>query len=414
MTLYQHNTTKNVAFSSPVCVNDPMIQDIRYDELSPNSLFRLIEDFQWKKSQYRLQENQQEASQWVTKDEVDNRPGWRRLPIHETCIRKPSQDVVLVLMDSYPGGVHQLDSYERTPLHYAVIHGASADIICLLLEAFYDARDVKDFFDKSPKDYIKPDDNEINDAFTQTKRQVALNSGKIKAGISHFAVVNYNDYGYRTPPSKSRAMEALLEEELAQARIESDVAYSERDILMADKDDMRARISELEEKLKKKEEEIVKLADLGERNRALNQLLGKYEKKNKSLVEVKDEKDTRIDNLSKEKDKLKTTISALSEKLTEMTEKNEVEGDSCNSKDTKAHVATLEDELAASVKARDVLVIEVSLLTSSQTISNERIKALEEMVNKLEMGYFAVTDQLVERTRMMHQQTFRGIEGNGL
>jgi WD40 repeat protein len=43
----------------------------------------------------------------------------------------------------------------------------------------------------------------------------------------------------------------------------------------------------------------------------------------------------------------------------------------------------LEDELPASVKARDDLKREVSLLASSQTILNERIKALEEMVKKL-------------------------------
>jgi hypothetical protein len=422
MSHYQCNNTQKVAFTSPVCVNDPIIQDVRYDDLSPNSLIKLIEDFKWKEARNRLMHNLQEASCWVTKDETENRPGWRRLPIHEICVRQPSQDIVAALLDAYPIGCAEFDSYDRTPLHYAAIHEASSDVIYLLLDAYYDGKDMRDFFDKTPGDYAPH-----HEAFTKTREEIAVTSRNIRAGIIYLANEGHNDDGrldFRNPTeNKSRVMEALLEEELAQARIESDIAYSERDILIADNVEMKARINGLEQKLKKRQEEIDILSDLGERNRALNQLLGKYEKKNKSLIGAIDAKDGEIINLTNEKKKLKSTISTLTEKLTELTANSSATGDfeqidnttsanavvrkvaeDVNKTDIKAF-SSLKAKLSHSEQNRYELQMEVASLTSSQAIATERVKNLEEMVAKLEKGYFEMTDQLVERTRMMHQQS---------
>ncbi len=417
--LHEYSKTQ-VEFSSPVSVNDPMIQDVRYDSLLPNGLFKLIEDFQWKKAQSRLQKFMQEASQWVTKDEVDNKPGWRRLPIHEICIRKPTQNIVAVLIDAYPSGVSEVDSYERTPLHYAIIHQASSDVVHLILDSCYEAKDVKDFFDKTPKDYLNSDDDELADALVQTREQIALRSRKIRDGCPQ---PFYHPGAFLTPQSKSRAVEDLLEEELAQARIESDVAYSERDILLAENNKLRSKIVDLKDSLKKKGEDVDGMNDLSERNRALNQLLGQYEKMNKALTESVKEKDAKINNLSSEKEQLKNTISILSKKLEEMlrTDKQQSNissrvdndddadaldgvietGDDESNKENlvpQVEIIKLEEKLAASVTERVLLEKEVSRLFSSNV-------SLEETVKKLEKGYFVVTEQLVERTRMMHQQT---------
>ena len=490
MSLFQCQPSKNtIQFCSPVSVGDPSIQDTLYDELSPNCLFKLVEDFNWKKAVAYAQEYRHEASQWVVKAKFDSNSCWRRLPIHEACIRDPSIEIIFTLLESYPDGAFQEDSYDRTPLHYAIIHGASVDVVYLLLEAFHYGKDVQDFFGKTPADYmfngnneegatIEEEEKEIKKALALSHEEISSTVGKINARISHFATIK--DNGYRSPNLKARVLGGIFEEELAQARVESDVAYAERDLIMAEKVTLRERITQLEEQLEQKEDENNALSDLSDRNRNLNQLLTKYEKNKKTFVETIHKKDSKIESMkaqfekekkvaSEEKEKMKITISALSRKLTDVTddmEKLRIQHSTSDLNDAKAiekielleemvevyknaahdlqvrciahedrarneasigfgiganggmsnyanaRIAMLEGELLSSSKIRKSLEKEISLLSSYQIDSNQRVDYLEKLVStyedkieKLESGFFTVTGQLVDRTLQMHQKS---------
>ena len=139
-------TAKNVGRGTPELIN--------YDSLPPESLFKLLKDLKWRLAASRAIQMQDETRQWVVKyDEKRTKMLWKRLPIHEACIRLPSTEVISKLLDCYPEGASAKDNQHRTPLHHAVIHGAHIDIIYLLLNVAYEATQEKDFFNKIPQDY---------------------------------------------------------------------------------------------------------------------------------------------------------------------------------------------------------------------------------------------------------------------
>jgi len=80
----------------------------------------------------------------------DGSVNWRRLPLHEACIWKPSDRVVTALIKAYPRGVRSTDSYGRLPLHHACIHGCSEHVIDQLLMAYPESIDVVDVWGKTP------------------------------------------------------------------------------------------------------------------------------------------------------------------------------------------------------------------------------------------------------------------------
>jgi len=490
---------KHYSVLSPTGVNDAAFQDVQYDQLRPNDLFKLLEDLQWKKAEFTLKQSPTDAKQWTAKTDNDT-PMWRRLPIHQACIREPTPAIISALLDCFPASAKTTDNYDRTPLHCAIVHNAHIDVIFLILDAYYDAKDEKDFFGKTPKDYLPGNSEEIEAAFAQNKEyisQVAYKvRAKLEAAASHIAAVNNCNSGYDSPHRgkktyHARAMESLLEEELAQARVEADAAYCERNVAMANNDVMRIRLQDLEEELRQKQEVIDTMEEMTDRNRKLGKLLNHLEKNNQTLTDDISEKENHIQDLKDKMkettiskdieskalaeknqlvvEKLKATVGVLTTKLAEVTEKPEevtfrdekfavdtesevqslakykafaeekietleemaqaykiasndlqlqcisLEDQLSNRKssgsvaDAVLKVCMLEVKLEASERVKECLEKEIVLLASSNTKYMNTVEELEAdvinfeiKVRNLEEGYYTMTSQLIERTRLLH------------
>lgn len=118
-------------------------------------LFKAIESQSWVSASIRLKDAPYEAKQWVIrKGGLDGEVTWRRLPIHEACIRKAPESFVTSLLNAYPRGAREKDPNGRLPLHHACAYGASARVIQHLLVAYPESTDMQDSFRKTPSDCV--------------------------------------------------------------------------------------------------------------------------------------------------------------------------------------------------------------------------------------------------------------------
>jgi len=510
--MYYPKSPENLSSSklltkSPTGVNEDSVHDVNYRELSSDSLFKHLENLEWKKAENVLHESPGDARQWAIKDTSD-RPAWRRLPIHEACIRQPPAEIVSLMLEVFPSCSEMTDNYDRTPLHYAVIHHASSQVLYLLLDSNYSARNEKDFFGMTPMDYCSSSNSKdaesmflldhikIKELASQTR------SSEFNSSLFHpSSQQKYSNCAHQHHHLDARIQHKLqaydslqLEEELAQARVEADAAYAQRDVALAEKDTMMEKINELEDILQLKQQEIDDMQDLNERNRHLSALLKHFEEKNKSLQNLVSEKDKNIELLKdelrknseakvmeasalatkyqKEKEKLMSTVSVLTEKLSEMTinlndavselEQSQDDGNINNSMDScqtelqclnkfkkyaeekmksleemvevyrsaanalqiRCHAleqkcvhqknnfnfSSMKNDLIESERIRRALEKEVSLLTSYNVKTNERVEIQDEILidyrmklQRLEESYYQVTEQLIEKTKMLCQ-----------
>jgi len=138
-----------IPYRSPTGVSDydAFDDNLMYESLPPDHLFKLIENLNWRRSIVQLNRNKRIARQWVINK------GTRRLPLHEACVRKPPDDILCILLEIYPDGAKAMDSSGRYPIHHACANAASAQIIFQLLYAFPEGVDTKDNWDKTPKEY---------------------------------------------------------------------------------------------------------------------------------------------------------------------------------------------------------------------------------------------------------------------
>ena len=112
-----------------------------------STLYQLIIESSWDAVIERCKIAPMEAKQWVVRGSIDS---WRRLPLHEACIRQANVDVIRALIDAFFLAAKSFDHSARLPLHHACFHGCSIEVIRELVGAYPTALDKKDVFEKTP------------------------------------------------------------------------------------------------------------------------------------------------------------------------------------------------------------------------------------------------------------------------
>jgi hypothetical protein len=113
-----------------------------------STVYQLILEKSWNAVVEHCRVAPEEAKQWIMQ-ESDN-DSWRRLPLHEACIRQATINVVRALVDAYPFAAQCLDHSARLPLHHACFHGCSIEVIRLLVGVYPSGLVKKDVFGKTP------------------------------------------------------------------------------------------------------------------------------------------------------------------------------------------------------------------------------------------------------------------------
>jgi len=178
---------------------DEFDDNVVYESLRPDHVFKLIENLECDNATIQLKRNKHIAQQWVIN------AGTRRLPLHEACVRQPKTEIVYTLLDLYPKGAKAKDSNGRHPIHHACVHGASADVICQLLDAFPESGDAKDNWGKTSKVYAlntaTPDVDVIQALFHKSQYDIATTVSRLNK--VHTAVsTGYGDYYDTDKPSQ--------------------------------------------------------------------------------------------------------------------------------------------------------------------------------------------------------------------
>ncbi len=117
---------------------------------NPTKLFKRVEGKAWESAIERVSTNQVEPRIWVVKTAFDGSLTWRRLPLHEACIRKPPPKLIQKLLQSYPRAALKPDSDGRLPLHHACANNAAFDVVEKLIMVYPESMEVKDKWKKTP------------------------------------------------------------------------------------------------------------------------------------------------------------------------------------------------------------------------------------------------------------------------
>lgn len=123
--------------------------EVDYNQ-NPTKLFKRIEERGWAAALSRLERSPNESKIWVVRKAFDGSVTWRRLPIHQACINRPSAKVVLSLLQSFPNSARQVDSDRRLAVHHACANGATLDVVKHLLMAYPDSINAEDIWFKTP------------------------------------------------------------------------------------------------------------------------------------------------------------------------------------------------------------------------------------------------------------------------
>jgi len=137
------------SYSPPAPPMKPKKNEVDYSK-NPTKLFKRLEGKAWDSVLERIQTNGIESKIWVYKIAYDGSVTWKRLPLHEACIHKPSPTVVEALLRSYPNSASKRDADGRLPLHHACANGASLEVVEQLLFSYPDAMNMEDCWKKTP------------------------------------------------------------------------------------------------------------------------------------------------------------------------------------------------------------------------------------------------------------------------
>ena len=110
-------------------------------------LFQLLEDENWDHAVLHCIQFPEEASTWIVKG---GKMKFRRLPLHEACIRRATCDVIECLLSANPSAIRACDENGRLPLHHAAFYGSTKKTMLKLIMAFPESIDVLDSAGKTP------------------------------------------------------------------------------------------------------------------------------------------------------------------------------------------------------------------------------------------------------------------------
>ena len=143
--------------------------EVDYNQ-NPTKLFKRIEERAWAPALSRLERSPNESKLWVIRKAFDGSVTWRRLPIHQACINRPSARVVLSLLQSFPNSARQVDSDRRLAVHHACANGATLDVVKHLLMAYPDSINAEDIWFKTPLQTLLSNQNPDPDIVSALKK----------------------------------------------------------------------------------------------------------------------------------------------------------------------------------------------------------------------------------------------------
>jgi len=369
--------------------------------LNPTELFRWINYRRWDGARARAQSHPEECDTWiVSRHSSDGRILWRHLPIHLLCMQREAATVVSdedltaaaaarqmeqlidVLLDSYPEGASSPDDQGMLPLHLLLAKSENEPnerVINLLLTSFPNAVDVQDKFGRSPYDILKEQSKDgasdrTRAAFRALKRARYV-SDKISATIrdesANIVAAVQNEASNER--GASQKIIVRLEEELSNCRREMDEQRHRDGVLQAEMRSLSEELASVKvnldnsnrklEMTRKERDELLNKSDslgnkLKHHDSDLERIRQEFEAKRHDDVEI-------IQNLRSELNTSKAMTEALESQLRSRFTNEEY---------LSTTVTTLEEQLEEVRSAQEHALKKAQNEVDTLTAENKRLK----------------------------------------
>mmetsp|Transcript_14209 Transcript_14209/g.34261 ORF Transcript_14209/g.34261 Transcript_14209/m.34261 type:complete len:404 (+) Transcript_14209:294-1505(+) len=121
-------------------------------------LFRAIEEMEWKEAQNIARKSPNQVKTWIRSVGTENTTfDWskfKRLPIHEACMRQAPAWFISELLSKYPESVSMTTNLEELPLHLAVDKDCGLDVVNMILASNVSAIVAQDQTGRTPIDIM--------------------------------------------------------------------------------------------------------------------------------------------------------------------------------------------------------------------------------------------------------------------
>ena len=351
--------------------------------LNPTELFRWINYRRWDGARSRAQSHPDEAATWiVSRHSSDGRILWRHLPLHLVCMQREAsvavedhgdanavlaarqmEQLVDILLDSYPEGASSPDDQGMLPLHLLLSKAENEPnerVINLILTSFPNAVDIQDKFGRTPYDILREQCQEkgatsdrcraafralkraryVSDRISSTIRDESAN---IVAAVQHEATnergasqkiivrleeelnsqmkeMDVRDARERNWQEEVRNLKqelASMEGALEAANINLDASKKERDQYMTQNESMK-------EKVNHHDEIVQRVRAEGERNRESDiELIAKLKSEVSTSKAMTEALESQLRSRFTNEDYLSSTVSDLEEQLEDLKVRNE-------------------------------------------------------------------------------------------
>jgi len=212
--------------------------EVLYNE-SATELFLAIEEMEWRDAFDIISSDPKQVRTWVnnsgTGNTTLNLSSWRRLPIHEACMRRAPAWLVSELLTKFPESSSLTTNLGEYPLHLAVDKACSPEVVNLIIVANWSAIVAQDHTGRTPIDIIDHTElleNDINQViFESLKRchKTYIEIGKVnreeKAALiwKQKAKTNAVSKIHQQEIKAEQAKQAQLEDEIKKLKRENNM-----------------------------------------------------------------------------------------------------------------------------------------------------------------------------------------------
>mmetsp|Transcript_28410 Transcript_28410/g.60879 ORF Transcript_28410/g.60879 Transcript_28410/m.60879 type:complete len:393 (-) Transcript_28410:2208-3386(-) len=123
---------------------------------SATELFLAIEEMEWRDAFDIIESSADQVRTWVKSFRTENTTfnDWRRLPIHEACMRRAPAWLISELLSAFPESSSLTTNLGEYPLHLAVDKGCAPEVVNLIIVANWNAIVLQDLAGRTPLDII--------------------------------------------------------------------------------------------------------------------------------------------------------------------------------------------------------------------------------------------------------------------
>jgi len=138
-------------------MSNTKLLEVSYQE-SVTELFLAIEEMEWRDAFDIMQSHPNQVRTWVrstgTENTTFNWSFWRRLPLHEACMRGAPAWLVSELLSKYSESAKMTTNLGEYPLHLAVDKACAPEVVNLIVVANWNAIVSQDQAGRTPLDII--------------------------------------------------------------------------------------------------------------------------------------------------------------------------------------------------------------------------------------------------------------------